>query len=144
MFSKSCEYALRSVLFITQQSEMGKKVNLTAISEEIGSPIAFTAKILQQLSKNDIIQSTKGPKGGFYIEQSKVEEIALSTVVQIFDGNKLYVGCGLGLSNCDAANPCPLHFKFVEIRSQLKNMLENNTIQNLVEDMHSDLLWLKR
>ena len=57
MFSKSCEYALRAIIYITQQSEMGKMVNLTMISEEIDSPVAFTAKILQQLTKNKIVKS---------------------------------------------------------------------------------------
>lgn len=144
MFSKSCEYALRAIIYITQQSEMGKMVNLTMISEEIDSPVAFTAKILQQLTKNKIVKSSKGPKGGFEIEKKHLNSTSLSLIVQIFDGDKLYKGCGLGLSNCDAANPCPLHFKFVEIREQLKEMLEHNTISSLVHDMDSELLWLKR
>ncbi|MFD1550596.1 transcriptional regulator [Putridiphycobacter roseus] len=144
MFSKSCEYALRAILFITQQSELGVKVNLTMISNEINSPIAFTAKILQQLTKNKIVKSNKGPKGGFEIEQQYLNTTYLSTIVQIFDGDKLYKGCGLGLSKCDAKNPCPMHFKFVAIRVQLKEMLEQHTISSLVQAMDADLLCLKR
>jgi len=38
---------------------------LIDIAEEIDSPTAFTAKILQQLVKNKVIHSIKGPHGGF-------------------------------------------------------------------------------
>ena len=51
MFSKTCEYGLRAVIFIAQQTKSEKKVGITTISEAIASPQAFTAKILQQLTK---------------------------------------------------------------------------------------------
>ena len=47
MFSKTCEYGLRAVLFIAQESANGHKVSMSTISQEINSPQAFTAKILQ-------------------------------------------------------------------------------------------------
>ena len=45
MFSKSCEYGLRAIIYIAQQTNLNNKVSLTTISEEIDSPQAFTAKI---------------------------------------------------------------------------------------------------
>lgn len=47
MFSKSCEYDLRAVIFIAQQSLLGEKPGLKTVAKEIGSPEAFTGKILQ-------------------------------------------------------------------------------------------------
>ena len=68
----------------------------------------------------------------------------ISEVVTLFDGDSIYKGCGLGLKQCDANSPCPLHFKFVEIRNDLKKMLENTTLQVLVDDMSESTKWLKR
>jgi len=144
MFSKSCEYGLRAVLYIALQSSMQKKVSLTAISEEIDSPQAFTAKVLQQLTKSKIIESTKGPYGGFFIKKNNLKNIKLSDVVKVLDGDRIYTGCGLGLKHCDSESPCPLHYKFIEIREQLKDMLENTLLESLVEDMNENLVWLKR
>ncbi|WP_218598973.1 Rrf2 family transcriptional regulator [Polaribacter sp. NJDZ03] len=143
MFSKTCEYGLRAVLFIAQESANGNKVSMSKISEEINSPQAFTAKILQQLKRNAIITSVKGPYGGFSIEVKQMET-KLSEVVSILDGDNIYKGCGLGLKQCDAESPCPLHFKFVDIRDNLKNMLENTSIKSIIDDMTLEGLLLKR
>lgn len=141
MFSKSCEYGLRAVIFIAQQSADNKKVSISTISQEINSPQAFTSKILQQLTKNNIVHSVKGPYGGFSIEEDKMET-KLSEVVRILDGDAIYKGCGLGLKQCDAESPCPLHSHFVEVRDNLKNMLESTSLRSLINDM--DNLILKR
>ena len=52
MFSKSCEYAIRATIFIASKCCEERRVGLKEISLAIDSPIAFTAKILQILSKN--------------------------------------------------------------------------------------------
>ncbi|GAA4273088.1 Rrf2 family transcriptional regulator [Aquimarina gracilis] len=143
MFSKSCEYGLRAVIFIAQQTTKNNKVSLTTVSEEIDSPQAFTAKVLQQLTKNNIVKSIKGPYGGFVIEDHKMDT-KLSEVVSVLDGDSIYTGCGLGLKQCDAKSPCPLHNKFVAIRNDLRNMLENNSLRSLAADMNADLAILKR
>ena len=69
MFSKSCEYAIRATIFIASKCCENRKVGLKEIADAIDSPTAFTAKILQKLSKNKIINSTKGVNGGFEIFQ---------------------------------------------------------------------------
>ncbi|MGB0369618.1 MAG: RrF2 family transcriptional regulator, partial [Flavobacteriales bacterium] len=63
MFSKACEYGIRATLFIAQNAAESNRVSLKEISKKINSPEAFTAKILQQLARNKIIVSYKGPHG---------------------------------------------------------------------------------
>mgnify|MGYP002795141008 FL=1 len=69
MFSKACEYGIRATIYIAMQSLEGFRVNLKEIAAAIDSPIAFTAKILQQLVKSNIVESVKGAKGGVQIER---------------------------------------------------------------------------
>lgn len=144
MFSNSCEYGLRAIIFIAQQTMQNNKVSVSTISEEINSPQAFTAKILQKLTRNNIVKSVKGPYGGFEIEKAKLETITLSNVVVLFDGDAIYTQCGLGLTQCNHNSPCPMHHKFIKIRKELKNMLENTTLLELLNNLDSDLLKLKR
>ncbi len=143
MFSKSCEYGLRAIIFIAQQTSKNNKVSLNTISKEIDSPQAFTAKVLQQLTKNNLVKSIKGPYGGFIIEEEKMNT-KLSEVIRVLDGDAIYTGCGLGLKQCDANSPCPLHHRFVEIRNDLRNMLESTSLQILANDLNADLTILKR
>ena len=145
MFSKSCEYGLRAAIFIAEQSSMENKVGLKVIAKAIDSPEAFTAKVLQSLTKNNIVTSIKGPYGGFMIEESRLKQIKLSDIVSVLDGDSIYTGCGLGLKQCDENSPCPLHYKFIEIRERLREMLEGNTLYDvLYTDQVKNTFWLKR
>src|SRR5699024_7229216 len=123
MFSKACEYGIRAVLFIAMKSTHNERTRLKQIAEEVGAPEAFTAKVLQNLVKCDIVESVTGPKGGFFVEKENIENIKLIQIVKAIDGNKLMEECGLGLRKCDAAHPCPVHGQFKHIREQLIRML---------------------
>ena len=144
MFSKACEYGIRATIYVVQQSGAGIRVGLKDIANAIGSPEAFTAKILQQLVRDNIIRSAKGPNGGFFVEEEQLSTVRLSDLVTAIDGDEVYKGCGLGLSDCNAARPCPLHDKFARIRSELRNMLESTKIGELTEGLTQKLTWLNR
>ena len=135
MFSKACEYAIRASVYIAVQSLEGKRVNLQSISAEINSPEAFTAKILQTLVKHKIIQSLKGPNGGFSIEADMTSKVFLSNIVSAIDGDSIYKGCGLGLKECSEKFPCPVHDKFKKIREDLRNMLERTSLFQLSKEL---------
>ncbi|MBJ2173329.1 Rrf2 family transcriptional regulator [Aureibaculum sp. A20] len=144
MFSKACEYGIKASTYIALQSLQDKRVSLKEIAEEINSPVAFTAKILHQLAKNNILDSVKGPAGGFQIEKENVEKLKLSHVVFAIDGDSIYSGCGLGLEKCNEQQPCPLHDKFVIIRNELKQMLEETSLLDLTSGLDLGITFLKR
>lgn len=144
MFSKACEYGIKATIYIAMQSLQGRRVSLKEIAEKVGSPTAFTAKILHQLAKNDILVSTKGPAGGFQIEKQRIDEIKLSDIVFAIDGGSIYEGCGLGLEKCNANKPCPVHYKFVIVRDELKQMLESTSLFELATGLEVGLTYLKR
>jgi len=144
MFSKACEYGIRATIYIAMQSLEGNRVNLKEIAAAIDSPVAFTAKILQQLVKNDIVESVKGAHGGFQIERARIDSIKLNQVVSAIDGDKIFKGCALGLSECDESLPCPVHFKFKEIRDSLEKMTLETSIYELATGLEVGLTFLKR
>lgn len=144
MFSKACEYGIRAATYIASQSMKGRRVSLKEIAEEIDSPIAYTAKILQQLSRNGIVGSERGAAGGFEIEKTRTTHIKLSEIVYAIDGDNVYMGCGLGLKKCNANKPCPIHDNFVEIRNDLKKMLESTSLYQLTVGLEVGLTFLKR
>lgn len=144
MFSKSCEYGIRAAIYIAEQSNTSGNVGLGEVSKAIDSPEAYTSKVLQQLIKNGIIISIKGPSGGFSIETHKLETITLSDIVSAIDGDAIYKGCGLGLKVCNEKKPCPVHYEFKEIRDSLKKMLETTKIKGLTSGLKGSLTFLKR
>lgn len=144
MFSKACEYGIRATIYIAEQSLLDRKVSLKEVAESIESPIAYTSKILQKLSRNKIITSEKGPSGGFSIEKKELDNLKLGTIVFTIDGDNIYNGCGLGLKKCNEKMPCSVHNQFKIIRGELKKMLETTTIKSLAMDFEKGLTYLKR
>ncbi|MCE9540544.1 MAG: Rrf2 family transcriptional regulator, partial [Bacteroidetes bacterium] len=110
----------------------------------IESPAAYTSKILQQLSRKNIINSDKGPTGGFSMDKRELDKVKLGTIVFAIDGDSAYTGCGLGLKKCNEKMPCPVHNQFKVIRGELKKMLETTTIKSLAMDFEKGLTFLKR
>lgn len=143
MFSKSCEYGIRAVLFIARETLEDRRTNLGAIAHAIDSPEAFTAKILQALVHKKIIKSTKGPAGGFEMDRHSLREMKLSNIIDAIDGDVLFTKCGMGLRDCDSERPCPLHQNFVVVRNALKQMMEQTAVASLAEDVGCGLTYLK-
>lgn len=142
MFSKSCEYGIRAIIYIASENEKGEKVGICEICKNIEAPEHFTAKILQILSRNKIVSSQKGVHGGFFIDDFQ-KDIRLIDVVTAIDGKALFTGCGLGLKQCSEANPCPLHNKFKAIRNDIKRMLEETSIDELARNLKKGKAVLK-
>jgi Rrf2 family protein len=142
MFSKTCEYAIRAVLFIAQKSNEGK-VSIKEIAKGIDSPEHFIAKILQDLCKRGLIQSLKGPNGGFYLDKDNLK-FSIADVVKAIDGDKIFLGCGLGLKQCSESQPCPIHHEFKKIRKDLYAMLERSKLGIFNDELERSLSFLKR
>ncbi|MDC8001315.1 Rrf2 family transcriptional regulator [Aequorivita todarodis] len=144
MFSKACQYGIKASVYIASQSSLGNRVSLKDIAYNVNSPEAFTAKILHQLAKRDILHSLKGPTGGFVIPKGRAEAIKLSDIVSAIDGDSIYMGCALGFDSCDANQPCLMHNKFAGIRDNLKKMLQNTSLYELAHGVDDGMSFLKR
>lgn len=142
MFSKTCEYAIRAMIFIAQKSKQQCKTGIKEIAKEIGAPEHFIAKILQDLCRNGLLQSSKGPTGGFYLDAG-LQQSTLIEIVKVIDGDKLFRGCALGLNSCSEKKPCPLHHQFKTIRQEIYEMLKNARLDELQGQLESQLAFLK-
>lgn len=143
MFSKACEYAIRAMMYVAQKSKEGMRVSFKEIAKGIDSPEPFIAKILQELSRKELLLSVKGPNGGFYMD-AKHMKTTLADIVTTIDGDQLFKGCGLGLKACNEKKPCPIHDEFKIIRTKLKSMLETTSVGEFSESLEEGLLHLKR
>lgn len=143
MLSKTCEYAIRAMIYIAHKSKNGDRVGVKEIAKGIDAPEHFIAKVLQDLSRKKIVQSLKGPTGGFYLDEASLKW-SLADIVKVIDGPHIFVGCGLGLKQCNEAKPCPIHFKFKKIRDEMYVMLKNAKIGEFTDQLDKRLLFLNR
>lgn len=106
--------------------------------------MAFTAKVLQQLTRSEILNSIKGPAGGFEFDNKRLGKIMLSQIVTAIDGNEIYRSCALGFKNCGTKKPCPLHHHIKKIRDDLQVMLEHTSLLDLSKDITKGTAFLKQ
>ncbi len=143
MFSKACEYAIKATIYIAQQSHQDRRVNVKEVAKAVNAPEAFTAKILQQLCRENILSSNRGKMGGFIFDLEKQKETKIFDLVTIIDGDGLFTNCGLGLHKCSSDNPCPVHDDFKLVRDNLVAMTQKYSFYDLAIKTENGLVWLK-
>jgi Rrf2 family protein len=138
MLSNTCKYAVRSLIYLGKFSTDGTKIGIKKISADLAIPTPFLGKILQNLVKQKILLSTKGPNGGFSLGK-KTNEISLYDIVRIVDGEDFFKNCLIGLQPCSThaqnEKPCPVHTRFGPIRCQLLQFYQETTIEGILSDM---------
>ncbi|QOW10511.1 Rrf2 family transcriptional regulator [Kaistella flava (ex Peng et al. 2021)] len=144
MFSKSCEYGIRAAIYIAKHSIKNHKVSLKEVAKHTDSPPAFMAKILQKLTKTEVLSSLKGPTGGFFIAVADLEKVSLLTIVLAIDGDGIFENCTLGLRRCDGQKPCPMHVNFIKIREEMRYTLGSTSLKSLAEEVSDGVTFLKR
>jgi Rrf2 family transcriptional regulator, iron-sulfur cluster assembly transcription factor len=138
MLSNTCKYAVRALIYLGKYSENGTKIGIKKISADLLIPTPFLGKILQNMVKQKILVSTKGPNGGFGLAR-KTSEISLYDIVRVVDGEDFFKNCLIGLQPCsthaDNEKPCPVHGRFGPIRAQLYQFYKDTSIELIVNDM---------
>ena len=138
MFSKTCEYGIKAVLYIARQSLRHVRSRMSDIAEQTGSPGAFTGKILGALSRNGIIDSYTGPHGGFEIRQEQLHNITIADIVRAIEGDEFFEGCVLGLEICDGEHPCPMHHSVEPFRKGMSEVLHHTTVYELAMGLKNE------
>lgn len=142
-FSKTCEYAIKTMIYLKAEHREGKRLGLKDISSHINSPEPFTAKILQQLVRHDLIDSVRGPHGGFSIKDPNAQ-LSLLHIVTAIDGDGIIRKCVLGLDECSAEHPCAVHDEFVVVRDHLASILANTSVKTVADGVKNQQKVLTR
>lgn len=130
MLSNTCKAAVKAVIFLATKTESGEKSAIKEIAEYIDASEHTVGKFLQMLVKQGIINSLKGPSGGFYLT-NKQREQPIINIVRAIDGQQIFKECGLGLSKCSSIHPCPIHDEYKRARDIMENLFENKKVLDL-------------
>lgn len=136
MLSNSSKYALKGVLYLALHSSSNHKILARDLANLINVPPAYIAKLLQNLVRQNLVNSEKGPNGGFYLSEKNKKEAVINFIYAI-DGEDKLNNCLLGLEHCNSARPCPLHAIASPMRDELLSSLKQKNINDLTLDLLS-------
>ena len=134
MLSLTCKIAVKAVIYLASRNEAGINSGIKEISEYIDGNEHTVGKLLQILVRAGIINSVKGPSGGFYISKQQLK-MPIITIVEAIDGPQVFKECGLGLSECSATHPCPIHDDYKVAREHVEKLFTHKKIVDLCESV---------
>lgn len=130
LYSKGCEYAIRALIHMGPR-ENSQRFQAKDICKKADIPESFTRKIFQDLVAGGVLDAVPGPGGGYAIIKHP-KDISLLDVIESVDGTNTFEGCILGLSECNANEPCPLHHAWSNAKEGLLKQLDAQTLQDLI------------
>lgn len=141
MISNTCKTAIKAVIYLCSKFGTGENASIKEVAEFINANEHTVGKILQTLVRQDIIKSLKGPTGGFFISKSQQKQPIIN-IVEAIDGKQIFKNCGLGLSQCSAKHPCPIHEDYKEVRDSIEKLFREKNVLSLCEPVNSGLAYL--
>jgi Rrf2 family protein len=131
LLTKASEYALLSIFCISGKTE---PVDVDTMSTTVGISKSFLAKILQKLTKNSILKSYKGVKGGFMLARP-ISEISILDIIKAVEENAATVfECTAGEHNCPSQRltSCMIWPTFIKLQGKIDNFLANMTLEEIL------------
>jgi Rrf2 family iron-sulfur cluster assembly transcriptional regulator len=107
-------------------------VTLAAISERQKISLSYLEQLFGKLRRNKIVDSVRGPGGGYYLARPSTK-ISIAEIVVAVDEPLDATRCG-GMGNCQGENqPCITHELWMGLNEKIYNYLEQITLQQLVD-----------
>ena len=143
MLSNSTKYAIKAVLYLALKSDLHNKVLAKDVAKGINGPPQYVSKLLQMLSRQHLITSTKGRGGGFYLTEKNLDQ-PLIRIVAAIDGEDRLHACVLDLERCNLESPCPMHDVIYPTKSKLLEFLDTESVKTFTEKYQAESNYFER
>ena len=132
LLTKASEYALLSLVVISQQEE---PINVEKLSSTLGISKSFLAKVLQSLARADLLVSYKGANGGFKLAREK-NQITIYEIVSIVEDKVSVFECTGKETACPSGNItfCAIWPVLIKLQSKIDVFLKELTLEDLIKD----------
>ncbi len=125
--TKKVEYAL---IAIKHLSENPKKLSsVSDMSTTYGIPREILAKTMQALAKENIVESVKGPQGG-YRNKNKTSDISLNKFFEVLEGPTAIMDCYFE-SGCNHLSSCNIKTPIKKINDSVRDLFNNITLADI-------------
>lgn len=130
LITRDVDYAVKALLFISRNNNQRNTV--TDLAQKLDVPYPFLRKIFRILSRQGILSSSKGKKGGFSLTKPP-DKIRLTDLIRIFHGPVELAKCVFKDKVCPDIKTCPLRQKILRLQALFLSELQAVTIASLIE-----------
>jgi Rrf2 family protein len=130
--SAKVDYAVQAVVEISVATKKDTLISAEEISNRRDIPEKFLEGILTSLRKAGVVNSYRGPAGGFELAK-KPEDVAVADIIRIIDGPLAAVR-GFAPEEIEYSGPVKhVSDVWIATRSALRNVLENISIADIID-----------
>ena len=122
-------YAVTAVLDLALHQASGP-VSLAAISARQDISLSYLEQLFSKLRRNGIVNSTRGPGGGYTL-QRETEEITISDVIVAIDETCQVAPCD-EKSGCSEDYQCLTHDLWQEISNEIREFLDGISLAEVI------------
>jgi len=118
--------------------------SLAEISLRQGISLSFLEQIFLKLKRNNLVKSSRGPFGGYFLTKSP-EEIKLLSIIKAVDEKVKTVGCKKDSKKGynGKSIKCITHNLWDDLESHINNFFEKNTLRDVIfkeyKEQHKEL-----
>ncbi|MFN0059763.1 MAG: RrF2 family transcriptional regulator [Planctomycetota bacterium] len=128
LYTRASEYGLLALQAMGREPD--RYWTVEQICEQAHTPPEFTRKVLRQLVTAGILESVRGPTGGFILARPP-GEIRLIEVILGLEKHSRFDRCILGFGECTESQPCALHYMWSPIKAKALHMLTSRNVKDL-------------
>lgn len=124
-------YGLRAVYFLAENVNNGY-VSVSQIAKELSLSENYLEQLIRILKKENIIESTRGAKGGYRLKYSP-EEITVGKILRALEGEFTTASCVENAGDC-IGNECKAREVFVKMDKALNKAADSITLSDMLKD----------
>lgn len=132
MLSKTCTYGVQAAIYVAAR-KCEDWISINEISSNLNISFHFLTKVLQQLTNAGIMTSQRGVHGGVMLAK-RAEDVSLLDLINVIDGTEVFEQCMLGLPGCGVAEACPVHDRWVMLRTEIVRVFMGTSLEALAHD----------
>ena len=125
-YSKATNYALHTIVYMMEHAQI-EKLSVQKLAEHFKVSTTYLSKILTQLVKAGLIESSSGVKGG-YVLSKKIGDISFLDVIYAIEGNGAFFKCEFQESKC------LIHKVMIEAESLMEKYLEDKKLYEIAKE----------
>lgn len=109
------------------------------LAADMGLPMPTVSKVLKLLSNSELLNSTRGATGGYYLARP-ADKISLAEVFEVFEGPLAVTECSDNSGCvCDLEATCGLKPNWNWINEQLLSTLQSITLQTMAGSVKNQM-----
>lgn len=132
-FSTKSRYGLRAMIYLAKNYSNEKICPLSEIAEEENISLDYLEKIIAKLKENGLVESKRGPAGGYFLKCSP-EEIKVGEILRVLEKGLAPVKCIIEEENCVREEKCDAKELWRKIKKAIDDTLDSITLADLINN----------